>query len=180
MKFLGVFLICCSLVAATIGAAAPVTSVSGTPYSLSVDNRIGKHFFTAAELSAPGTRLAPGVRVGYFLTPDSVFEMSHVAFEDDVGSSADIDARQTSASFKTFLANSLLVGAGAIRQEWGFNQESNVRTSLAVHVGNQWQWAVATVGCDWLSYLWPVHGSAAASDAAERFQYLRTYAGISF
>jgi hypothetical protein len=165
------------LITALIAVAA---TTAAAPFSLSVDNRVGKHAYVAAEVSAYASRPSEGLRAGYFLSPDTVLELTHARLSSQYAGD-DVTGTATDLGYKTFFSNSLYGHAGLSHQTWAVDDRKYGRTAATVQVGNQWQWRAATAGCDWLGYLLPLSGSApVANGPADRFRFVRAYAGYSF
>lgn len=165
------------MITALISVAA---ATAAAPFSLSVDNRVGKHVYVAAEVSAYAARPSEGLRAGYFLSPDTVLELSHARLSTEYAGE-DVAGTATDFGYKTFFSNSFYGNAGFSHQTWAVDNRSYGRTAATVQVGNQWQWRSATAGCDWLGYLMPLTGSApVANGRADRVRFVRAYAGYSF
>lgn len=164
-----------------VGAFAVLVAVTAAaPYSLSVDNRVGKKMYMAAEVSSYASLPALGVRAGWFLGPDAVLSIGQTRMNATQAGETH-SGNATEIGYKSFFTNSLYAEAGFHHQIWSVFGKDYARSATTLHVGNQWQRRSATAGCDWLGYMLPVAGTApVANDVTARFRVIRAYAGYSF
>jgi hypothetical protein len=131
----------------------------------SADWRQHKRGAAYAEAGLTFTPVA-GVRGDYFLSPDTVVTASYLT-----GSAGDIityeyDKTALDVKLKRFLTNSFYADAGLGYERFAvsydvflagqkdFKKLHGVASNVGVeaHIGNQWQWKVFSLGCDWVGY----------------------------
>ncbi|MEI6397235.1 MAG: hypothetical protein WCO71_00565 [Pseudomonadota bacterium] len=129
-------------------------------------NREGKHAYAAYEVIGLTMMPVSGLRLGYFINPNLVAEVSYLTGSAKIGS---FESRKSlmEAKAKYFLGETFYVDGGFAHESWGVNysvlksggtlETADIRgkvtnTGIDLHIGNQWQWEGFTLGCDWVGY----------------------------
>jgi hypothetical protein len=114
--------------------------------------------------------IGTGGAVGYYLTPNSLLELSYVAGSSDYLFIA-IESALAELRWKKFWGNSFYTNLGLGYRDIGLKADLDLfndpgskinRTlgaqSLGVNLalGNRWQWENFTIGCDWLGLFVPI------------------------
>jgi hypothetical protein len=147
---------------------------------LSVDHRVGKTVFIAAEPYGRLPSAGFGGRIGYFITPDSLVGINY-ATGSLKRNDAVFDSTLLELTYKRFFTNSIYMDAGVASELVDVKYkvidtantlarvESNAslkRSGFVLHIGNQWQLSNFTIGCDWLGHHLPVSKDESFSPAA--------------
>jgi hypothetical protein len=146
----------------------------------SEQNREGKHFTVAAQLTGGRTYMGngQGVSMGFFVDPDFLIQLEVGKNDGDLWWD---EVKTTSVGLygKSYLSNSFYMQFGldhtTITAEheylWttaddkvAYGFEGSV-TSASLMIGNQWQWSHFTLGCDWFGILVPISHSVSSEYA---------------
>jgi hypothetical protein len=150
-------------------------------------NREGKKAYAAYEMIGLTMMPVGGLRLGYFVNPNLVAEVSYLTGGAKIGS-FESKKQLMEAKAKYFFGNSFYADGGLAHESWDvkyavLNSGTSLETSnlsgkvgntgVDFHVGNQWQWDGFTLGCDWVGYFLNLstatsYGSAAGLDAADQ------------
>ena len=129
-------------------------------------NREGKHAYAAYEVIGLTMMPVGGLRLGYFINPNLVAEVSYLTGSAKIGSYESKKALME-AKAKYFLGETFYVDGGLAHESWdvkysvlksGTLLETSslsgkvANTGIDLHIGNQWQWDGFTLGCDWAGY----------------------------
>ena len=177
--------------------------------SSSEDNRDDKQVVIAAQLVGwgPAVTTSTGAHLGYFVSNNSVILLEYTTGKDTGFFLLDeIKTSSIGLHLKQFASNSFYFKIGVDQRTvkysesnffssttgFSFNGES---TAGSFAVGNQWQWANFTLGCDWFGAVVPfsskttdVVSSTSARVTTEKDHYTkdvsyeigRLYLGASF
>jgi hypothetical protein len=137
---------------------------------ISVDHRVDKTVFIAAEPYGRLPSSGYGGRIGYFITPDSLVGVNYSAGDLDLNNAV-YDSTLVELTYKRFFTNSIYMDAGVASEVVDVKyrvvdaantfarveSKANIkRSGLVLHIGNQWQWSNLTLGCDWLGHHLPL------------------------
>lgn len=148
---------------------------------ISVDHRVDKKVFIAAEPYGRLPSAGFGGRIGYFITPDSLVGVNYSTGSLSLNDAA-YDSMLFELTYKRFFTNSIYIDAGianeAVDVKYKVVDATNSfarveskaeikRSGVVLHIGNQWQWSTFTLGCDWLGHHLPITKDESFSPATD-------------